>query len=75
VELRGVDKELQRLEGTDFERTHDRDFRHHLRYATAAETLFVVGSGPAFEREGAWLRHFVEDLPAADRDAAGAGPH
>ncbi|MEY9863605.1 hypothetical protein ABH935_009258 [Catenulispora sp. GAS73] len=53
--------------------TRDRDFPHHLRYATAAETLFVVGSGPAFEREGAWVRHFVEELPAADRDAAGTG--
>jgi hypothetical protein len=75
VELHGVDKEFQRLEDTDFGHTHDRDFKHHLRCATAAETLFVVGSGPAFEREGAWLRHFVEDLPAADRDATVAGPH
>jgi hypothetical protein len=28
-----------------------------------------------FEREGAWLRHFIEKLPAADREAAGVGPH
>ena len=75
VEVPGVDKEFQRLQDTDFARTHDQDFRDHLRYATAAETLFIVGSGPAFEREGAWLRHFIEDLPAADRSATAVGPH
>ncbi|OLE26053.1 MAG: hypothetical protein AUG49_09125 [Catenulispora sp. 13_1_20CM_3_70_7] len=75
VELHGVDKEFQRLQDTDFEPTRDRDFRHHLRYATAAETLFVVGSGPAFAREGAWLRHFIEELPAAARNTAGAAGH
>jgi len=75
VTLPSVAKEFQRLEDTDFERTRDRDFRHHLRYATAAETLFVVGSGPAFEREGAWLRAFAEELPTAHRVTAGAATH
>jgi hypothetical protein len=73
VQLPSVDEEFQRPQDTDFDRTREQSFPHHLRYATAAETLFVIGSGPAFEREGAWLRHFVQDLPAAHRDDSAPG--
>jgi hypothetical protein len=45
---------------TDFTSTTHAHYPHHLRYATAAETQFVIGSAPAFEREGALLRAFVE---------------
>jgi hypothetical protein len=68
-ELGTVRQELPSLDEADFESTTNRDYPHHLRYATAAETLFVIGSAAAFEREGALLREFVErfDEPAVQR--------
>lgn len=67
IELGTIRQELPSPDETDFSSTTHADNPHHLRYATAAETLFVIGSAPAFEREGAFLRAFVErfDEPAA----------
>lgn len=38
--------------------------RDTLRFTTAAETLFIVGSRPAFTMASDALRHLVEDCPA-----------
>lgn len=62
IELGTIRQELQSFEEADFESTTHRDYPHHLRYAAAAGTLFVIGSTPAFAREGAHLRTFVEDF-------------
>jgi hypothetical protein len=42
---------------------HRRD-RDRLRWAIAADTLFIVGSRPVFELEGEQLRVLAEDCPA-----------
>ncbi|MFG3342934.1 hypothetical protein [Glycomyces sp. NPDC048151] len=39
-------------------------FRDHLDWRVAADTLFIVGSRPAFEREGWKLRELAEEAPA-----------
>ncbi|MEU5875517.1 hypothetical protein AB0A73_28635 [Glycomyces sp. NPDC047369] len=41
-----------------------RGFRDGLRWAIAADTLFVVGSRTGFELEGQQLRGLAEDCPA-----------
>lgn len=41
-----------------------RDFKDRLRWAIAADTLFLVGSRSAFEFEGEQLRALVEDCPS-----------
>ncbi|SEF19869.1 hypothetical protein SAMN05421837_101134 [Amycolatopsis pretoriensis] len=48
----------------DHERFFHRDFRDHLRYSFAADTLFVIGSRRAFELAGEEVRSLVEDGPA-----------
>jgi hypothetical protein len=67
VELGTIRQEFASLDETDWGSTTHRDYPHHLGYTTAFETLFVTGSVPAFAREGAFLREFVErfDEPAA----------
>ncbi|MEY9932120.1 hypothetical protein ABH926_006769 [Catenulispora sp. GP43] len=70
IELGTIRQELPGLDEADFSATTHADFPHHLRYTTAAETLFVIGSAPAFEREGAFVREFVERF-----DEAAAMPH
>lgn len=60
IELGTIRQEFPSLDETDFSATTHAEFPHHLRYTVAAETLFVIGSGPAFERNGALLRAFVE---------------
>ncbi|HEY3481507.1 MAG TPA: hypothetical protein VGL02_21635 [Streptomyces sp.] len=41
-----------------------RDFRDHLRYAFAADTLFLVGSRLAYELAAEDVRALAEDAPA-----------
>ncbi|WP_158844023.1 hypothetical protein [Saccharothrix deserti] len=43
--------------------TH-RDFRDHLRWDIAADTLFLVGSRHAYELEGNQVRALAEECPA-----------
>jgi hypothetical protein len=62
ISLGTIREELPGLDDVDFRPTRYREYRHHLDYATAAETLFVIGSAPAFERDGAFLRAFVEEF-------------
>jgi hypothetical protein len=68
VELGTVRQSLQHLDDADFSSMRHWDYPHHLRFATAAETLFVVGSVPAFAREGGFLRAFVERFSEAGVD-------
>jgi hypothetical protein len=42
-----------------------RAFRDRLDWRIAADTLFIVGSRAAFEREGRYLRALAEEGPAA----------
>lgn len=70
IDLGTIRQELRSLDETDFSSANHQGYPHHLRYATAAETLFVIGSTPAFTREGALLRAFVEEF-----DDAHAGQH
>lgn len=44
-------------------RWHD-GFRDHLLWETAADTLFVIGSRPAFELASNQVRELAEDCPA-----------
>ncbi len=48
----------------DHKRRNHREFRDHLRWTVAAETLFIVGSRLAFELEGWRLRELAEESPA-----------
>ncbi|NUT93365.1 MAG: hypothetical protein HOY78_15225 [Saccharothrix sp.] len=41
-----------------------REFRDHLRWSVAAETLFLIGSRRAYEREGETIRALAEDSSA-----------
>ena len=45
-------------------RLSHREFHDHLRWTIAADTLFIVGSRHAYERQGDDLRALVEDCPA-----------
>jgi hypothetical protein len=47
----------------DYKRVHDRENRDVLRGDVVAETVFVVGSAPAFHVGGQQLRELVEDGP------------
>jgi hypothetical protein len=60
IELGTLQQEFPARNEIDLRPTTYPDYPHHLRYAAAAGTVFVVGSGPAFEREGAFLRWFIE---------------
>ncbi|WP_026316604.1 hypothetical protein [Actinokineospora enzanensis] len=44
-------------------RPHQDDFRDHLRWSLAADTLFLIGSRQAYERQGDALRTLAEDCP------------
>ncbi|MDA1358896.1 hypothetical protein O1R50_04640 [Glycomyces luteolus] len=46
------------------ERWSHRDFRDRLAWKVAADTLFIVGSRPAFDFEGWRLRELAEGRPA-----------
>lgn len=46
-----------------------REFRDHLDWTVAADTLFIVGSRPAFEHEGWKLRELAEEGPARMAEA------
>ena len=48
----------------DHERLHHEDFRDHLRYAFAADTLFLIGSRRAYELAAENVRALAEDGPA-----------
>lgn len=48
----------------EHERSFHREFRDHLRWSIAADTLFVVGSRRAYELRGEQLRALAEDCPA-----------
>ncbi|MEU4767346.1 hypothetical protein AB0H12_29220 [Actinosynnema sp. NPDC023794] len=52
------------IEREEHERRHHREFRDHLRWTIAADTLFVVGSRPAYELQGDQVRGLAEDCPA-----------
>lgn len=41
-----------------------RDFQDHLRWNIAADTLFLIGSRTAFERDADQVRSLAEDCPA-----------
>jgi hypothetical protein len=55
-----------------FARTRHRDFRDHLLWSVAAETLFITGSRLAFELEGWRLRELAEEAPAVLSEKPGA---
>lgn len=48
----------------DHEESRWRENLDHLRFATAADTLFLIGSRAAFELQANQLRGLVEDCPA-----------
>jgi hypothetical protein len=48
----------------DHLRRHHREFRDHLRWAVAADTLFLVGSRRAYDLQGDDIRGLAEDCPA-----------
>lgn len=48
----------------DHEESHWWENLDHLRFATAADTLFLIGSRAAFELQANQLRGLVEDCPA-----------
>ncbi|MCR6483692.1 hypothetical protein M8542_12780 [Amycolatopsis sp. OK19-0408] len=52
------------VERAEHERFFHRDFRDHLNYAFAADTLFVIGSRLAFELAAEEVRALAEDAPA-----------
>ncbi len=61
------------LTQADHERSHWRENLDHLRFALAADTLFLIGSRAAFELQAGQLRGLVEDCPA--HMAAKPGTH
>lgn len=48
----------------EHERRWHREFRDELRWDMAADTLFVVGSRPAYELRGDMVRGLAEDCPS-----------
>lgn len=48
----------------DYERWRFREFRDHLGFQLAANTLFIVGSSTAFRERGALVRSLVDDAPS-----------
>ncbi|MDR7384388.1 hypothetical protein [Promicromonospora iranensis] len=61
------------LSEADYEESRWREKHDHLRFATAADTLFLIGSRTAFELQADQLRGLVEDCPA--HMAASPGTH
>ncbi|WP_410568659.1 hypothetical protein [Amycolatopsis sp. cmx-4-61] len=49
-----------------------REFRDHLRWRIAADTLFLTGSRPAYGFEGEAVRSLAEDSPAHLAEEPGA---
>jgi hypothetical protein len=49
---------------SDYDRRWHRGFHDHLLWETAADTLFVIGSRPAFELSSNQVRKLAEDGPA-----------
>lgn len=58
-------------EEPDYERRHRRDNRDLLRGEIVADTVFVVGSRPAFQLGGQALRQLVEDCPRHMHESPG----
>lgn len=52
------------LPDVEHHRIHHREFNDHLRWRTAADTLFVIGTRTAFDRQGHLFRALVEEAPA-----------
>lgn len=61
------------LTQADHEESRWRENLDHLRFATAADTLFLIGSRTAFELQANRLRGLVEDCPS--HMAASPGTH
>jgi hypothetical protein len=55
---------LPAFDARDRERRWDREFRDHLRWKIAADTLFIIGSRAAFELAGEWVRELAEESSA-----------
>jgi hypothetical protein len=62
--VRLPDRPFPELTAADHEPRRYDDFRDHLRWRIAADTLFLVGSRRAFEFEADQLRELAEDCPA-----------
>ncbi|MEO6089795.1 MAG: hypothetical protein ABIQ18_42475 [Umezawaea sp.] len=45
-------------------RSYHREFRDHLRWSIAADTVFLIGSRPAYELQGDGVRALAEECPA-----------
>ncbi|TKK78979.1 hypothetical protein FDA94_36285 [Herbidospora galbida] len=56
----------------DHRRSRHREFRDHLRWDVAADTLFLTGSRPAFEEQLGEVRDLVEEGPAHRAQNPGA---
>ncbi|WIX89136.1 hypothetical protein [Amycolatopsis sp. DG1A-15b] len=56
----------------DHTRRWYREFRDHLHWRVAADTLFVTGSRPAYEFQGEQVRALAEDAPARLAEDPGA---
>ncbi|MFS8101087.1 hypothetical protein LFM09_28585 [Lentzea alba] len=65
VVCQGFSREL------DYERLHWKDNRDRLRGSVVADTVFVVGSRPAFEFGGVKLRELVEECPRHMHESPG----
>jgi hypothetical protein len=61
-ELGTIRQELLGIDEADYEPTTRPGYPHHLGYTASHETLFVIGSVPAFRREGSRVRWFVENF-------------
>jgi hypothetical protein len=48
----------------DYDRRSHQEFRDHLRWTVAADTLFLIGSRHAYELSGDQIRELAEDSPA-----------
>lgn len=59
------------FEREDYERFFHREFRDHLHWAVAADTLFVIGSRLAYELAGEEVRALAEEGPARLAEAPG----
>ncbi|CAM3238589.1 hypothetical protein [Stackebrandtia soli] len=61
---------LPSLAREDYGARRHSDFRDHLRWAIASDTLFLIGSRRAYELDGDTMRELLEECPAdlADYD-------
>jgi hypothetical protein len=52
------------FDSDEHRRRHHREFRDHLRWTIAVDTLFLIGSRRAYELQGDDVRALAEDYPA-----------